>query len=118
MKMPLHFMLITNQGNSIINEKMVRKVITKLRKRIDSVDRKITGLLLKRARFVKEIGSLKKKKNLPLVDRDREKRIEKRIEALHTDAITKEAVKRVYRAIFRGSYEIEKGGRTGDGQGN
>jgi len=116
--MPLHFMLITNQGNGIITEKMARKIITRLRTRIDSIDRRIARLLLKRARFVKEIGSLKKKKNLPLVDRDREKRIEERIEALRTDAITKDAVKRVYRAIFEGSYDIEKGGRTGDDQGN
>jgi chorismate mutase/prephenate dehydratase len=116
--MPLHFMLIAHPGNSIITEKMARKVITRLRKRIDSVDRRITRLLLKRVRFVKEIGALKKKQNLPLVDRDREGRIEKRIEAVRADAITKEAVKRVYRAIFKGSYVIEKGGRTDDGQGN
>lgn len=67
--------------------------------------------------MVKEIGALKRTKNLPVVDRNREKRIEKRIEALRTERRTKEAIKKVYRTIFQGSYDIEKGDRTGNGQG-
>jgi len=94
---------------------MARKNIAGLRKRIDSVDRKITRLLLRRARMVKAIGSLKRKKHLPVVDRSREKRIEERIEALRTDGRTKEAIKKVYRAIFRGFYDIEEGDRTENG---
>ncbi len=67
--------------------------------------------------MVEAIGALKRKKNLPVVDRSREKRIEERIEALRTDGRTKEAIRKVYRAIFQGSYDIEKGNRTGNGKG-
>lgn len=43
-----------------------------LRKNIEKIDIKVTELLLDRYKIVKEIGNLKRKKNLPVYQKNRE----------------------------------------------
>lgn len=45
--------------------------LEELRKQIDEIDRSIVILLAKRMKVVKEVGSFKKKNNLPTFDQSR-----------------------------------------------
>lgn len=46
-----------------------------LRKRIDNVDRKIMQLVARRLTLARKAGRLKKKKNLPVIDKNREVKV-------------------------------------------
>jgi len=50
-------------------------MIQKLREEIDDIDDKIIELLQKRKDLVKEIASIKKDQNKPIIDEEREKKI-------------------------------------------
>ena len=79
-----------------------------LRIDIDSIDEEILNLLVKRLRFVKEIGKYKKEHSLSVIDKNREHEI---IQILKKKAkkanISKSLVKAVWKAIFKESYSKE-----------
>ena len=53
----------------------MRTKLEELRKQIDEIDEQITSLLAKRMKVVKAIGQLKKKNNMPILDKSRWQKI-------------------------------------------
>ncbi len=76
-----------------------------LRKKIDSIDKKLILLLSKRFKNVEEIGRIKKANSLEVEDIKREKEIEKRIKK--NEKYTREILE-VYRTIFKESKKLQK----------
>lgn len=80
-----------------------------LREKIDQIDNEMLTLLAERFSLVGEIGRYKKKHNIPVINKDREKR---KIEALvikaKTEGISRNFIENVWQAIFAESYRLEK----------
>jgi len=53
--------------------------LEEIRKKLDSVDKKIIDMIAARMELVKEISQIKKDKNMPLYDKEREKEVLKNI---------------------------------------
>ena len=70
-----------------------------LRKQIDEIDKSIINLLAKRMETVKKIGQLKKKRNIPVLDKSRWKKVIKS---------KKGFVKKIYNIIHEEALKIEK----------
>ncbi|KKT48035.1 MAG: Chorismate mutase [Candidatus Gottesmanbacteria bacterium GW2011_GWA2_44_17] len=70
-----------------------------LRKQIDEIDKSIINLLAKRMETVKKIGQLKKKSNIPVLDKSRWKKVIKS---------KKGFVKKIYNIIHEEALKIEK----------
>ena len=77
-----------------------------LRDEIDSIDKQIIELLSKRFKISEKIASIKKEKNLPLLDPTREKHILEKIKS--KDPIIQEELREVYRAIFAESKKVQR----------
>lgn len=72
----------------------MRKELLKLRKNIDLVDSKIKKNLKKRGVLIKKIKKLKKKYNLKIEDKTREREILRKIKNPFVKKIYKEILKR------------------------
>ncbi len=70
-----------------------------LRKQIDGIDESIVSLLAKRMETVKKVGQLKKKSNIPVLDKSRWQKVIKS---------KKGFVKKIYNIIHEEALEIEK----------
>lgn len=76
------------------------------RKDIDDIDAEILALLNRRAEVVRELGKIKLRSGLPMVDWMREAEIIRR--AGHNQgALRDESANRIYRAILREARQIE-----------
>lgn len=88
--------------------------IKDLRLRINEIDREILELIIERFSLVSEIGEIKNKKGIAIVDKKREQEI---LENLTNDADKKgldpEIVKKVWKVLMEISYEVE-GGKNGN----
>jgi len=84
------------------------KALELQRENIDEIDRKLISLLIKRIRIVKNIGKIKKLKDLPVNNAQRENEILKTIEKLIIDKDLSKKMKDIYKRIFEISKEIEK----------
>jgi chorismate mutase len=77
------------------------------RKDIDEIDAEILALLNRRAEVVRELGEIKLRAGLPLVDWDREAEVIRRA-ARQTDGSLRDgSANRIYRAILREARQIE-----------
>ncbi|MGQ9617277.1 MAG: chorismate mutase [Spirochaetota bacterium] len=82
--------------------------IEKLRRRIDRIDRRLVRVLLLRYAAVREMGMVKKRKGLKVVDREREKSILKNIAERVKNPSACNFITAIYRTIFRASRTAEE----------
>lgn len=81
--------------------------ITKLRARIDALDRRIVGLLNQRLKTVSRIGRLKAKLGLPAYSRSRTAEIMRNLAAANRGPHTAVQLKRIYRNVVAASVELQ-----------
>lgn len=96
----------SNKENSDIT--ITTKNINQIRKKIDSIDRKIIMLLSKRFKLVKKIGHFKNLADLPLNNEQRENEILETIGNIIDNPNVEDKIKTIYKIIFKVSKEIEK----------
>jgi chorismate mutase len=77
------------------------------RSKIDAIDTQILALLQKRIGVVEEIGKVKAKSGLPLVDEEREREIINRLLSERVEPLSAEAVRRVFRCIIQESRRVQ-----------
>ena len=77
----------------------MKNQLESLRKQIDGIDESIVNLLAKRMKVVKKIGQLKKKSNIPVLDKSRWQKIIKS---------KKGYIKKIWEAIHHEALKIEK----------
>ena len=70
-----------------------------LRKQIDGIDESIVNLLAKRMKVVEKVGQLKKKSNIPVLDKSRWQKIIKS---------KKGFVKKIWKVIHKEALKVEK----------
>lgn len=79
------------------------------RKKIDIIDEKMIKLLSRRFSYLKKIGTLKQKNNMPIIDKTREQEKIKRLQGLakqhHMNPLS---IAHIWKAIFKESYEHQK----------
>ena len=81
--------------------------INELRNKIDEYDDKILTLVTKRLEISDKIGSIKKKSNLEILDKNRENEIISRL-AKKFKMLNKEHIKSIFNQIFNVSRLIQK----------
>lgn len=89
------------------NESENARDLSSLRKEIDVVDDELSRLLLKRRKIVKKIGKIKKEKNLPLLDKERENDVLRRVSDGRSDGETA-YLSAVYESVFSASLAAEE----------
>jgi chorismate mutase/prephenate dehydratase len=82
--------------------------LEKIREKIDNIDKKIVELISKRARLIKKIAEIKKKKKLSIYVPEREKEVYKKISQYNPGPLPDEYLKNIYREIMSGSLALEK----------
>lgn len=82
--------------------------LNNLRKKIDSIDKRIIELLNDRALISKSIGEKKLKDNKSIYSPSREKEVLERIKKLNKGPMSQEAFEAVYREIMSCSLSLEK----------
>ena len=82
--------------------------LDKIREKIDEIDQKIFEMLNDRIKYVKNIGVIKKSKNIPTVDRVREKKIYDKIRSLQLNDISSEALINIFREIIAAGRKIQE----------
>ena len=80
------------------------------RKEIDEVDAELLRLLNMRARLALKVGAIKKAKQLPFCDPDRERYVLTRLQHLNTGPLDERAVCKLFRRIIRESRRIQVDG--------
>jgi chorismate mutase-like protein len=70
------------------------------RRKIDEIDRRITGLLNERARVVEVIGDIKQRVEMPVYEPKREDMVYRNITEHNTGPLRADALKRVYERII------------------
>ncbi len=70
------------------------------RKRIDSLDRKLLALLNERAEYVLKLAPLKRQKEIPIEEPDREAAIHDSLNRHNEGPLSDEAVWRIFEAIM------------------
>lgn len=85
------------------------KELNELRKEIDKIDNKIVELVAKRLSLVKEIAELKNKKNIEILDKNREAEIIKEKQKLAKKLnISPELVNEIFEEIIKNSIRIQE----------
>lgn len=79
-----------------------------LRKKIDSLDKKIIALLNMRARITLDIAKIKQKSHASIYSPDREREVLRRLSALNKGPLNYPAVEAIYREIMSSSLALEK----------
>ncbi len=73
--------------------------IDDLRRKIDLIDSNLVTLLNERVTIAKLIGNLKNKKNLALIQEEREKLVYEKVEN-HSKIISKEDIRKIWKEII------------------
>lgn len=82
--------------------------INNLRNLIDSIDDQLLELINSRANLVKEIGELKKRNNLSVIDKKREAEIFETIsKKAQAKGLDEKAIKKIWENLIDISYKIE-----------
>ena len=84
------------------------RALSRVRGRIDRIDRRIIALLARRCGAVAEAGRIKRLLGFPVEDPRREEEIVSRIRESGLEEAAKGYIEAVYRAIFRCSYTVER----------
>lgn len=74
---------------------------------IDEIDTAILGLIQKRIGMVEEIGKIKAKAGLPLVDEEREREIISRLVEERKEPLSAEAVSDIFNSIIREARRVQ-----------
>ena len=82
--------------------------LTELRNRIDAVDLEIAELIARRTQLAREVGLLKTRAGLPVVDRHREIQVVERACDAAPDTDTRLSIRRVFTRIIEESRRIQK----------
>ena len=82
--------------------------LNKLRKQVDSIDKKITGLLNARAKVILNVGKLKEKNGSSVYSPDREKQVLEGLIRMNKGPLSKDALSAIYREIMSSSLSLEK----------
>jgi chorismate mutase len=82
--------------------------ISHWRKRIDEIDEQLAQLLSERSHCVIEIGKIKRQKQLPVYDPEREKEILERLLRDNRGPLENEALKRLFERILDESRRVER----------
>ena len=82
--------------------------ISHWRKRIDEIDEQLAQLLSERSHCVIEIGKIKRQKQLPVYDPEREKEILERLLRDNQGPLENEALKRLFERILDESRRVER----------
>ena len=77
------------------------------RREIDEVDTQLLRLLNMRARLALKVGALKRAKQLPFSDPEREQSVLTRLQHLNTGPLDDRAVYKLFRRIIRESRRIQ-----------
>ena len=77
------------------------------RTQIDELDTSIVALLNRRAMLARKIGKIKLRAGLPIIDREREEMVLRRIVNTNSGAIDDDALARLYREILNESRRIQ-----------
>ncbi len=78
-----------------------------VRKNIDAIDTEILALLNRRAGLAKKIGTIRLQAGLPMVDRDREVEVIRRIVRENEGLLGDDSAARIYSAIIAESRQIQ-----------
>jgi chorismate mutase len=78
------------------------------RKRIDEIDTQLAELLSERSSCVIEIGKIKRKRDLPVYDPEREREILSRVTRDNRGPLDSEALKRLFERILDESRRVER----------
>lgn len=79
-----------------------------IRDKIDAIDKKLINLLAKRTEFVVELGEIKKQKNLPIGDKNREMEILAGVQKLaEKHGLNPQFIKKLYAEIINESKRIQ-----------
>lgn len=85
------------------------KKIEELRKEITRLNTEIVEKIAQRVEVAKEIGAVKKRHGLPIIDRGRENRVIEQVKGLALSLnLDADGTERVFRAIIRFCTEAEK----------
>ncbi|RKY38006.1 MAG: prephenate dehydratase [Candidatus Omnitrophota bacterium] len=82
--------------------------IRRIREKIDSIDKKIVELISKRAKLIKKIGEIKRKRKLSIYVPEREKEVYRKISQYNPGPLPDEYLKNIYREIMSASLALEK----------
>lgn len=77
------------------------------RRKIDAIDAEIVRLLNERAQVAEEVGQLKIKAGLPILDEERENRILRNVGRQSEDLSRSQSLIEIYRLILRESRRIQ-----------
>jgi chorismate mutase/prephenate dehydratase len=82
--------------------------LSRLRKEIDSIDKKITRMLNLRAKVIVRVGRLKQKNGASAYSPDRERQVLEKVASSSKGPLSKEALESIYREIMSSSFSLEK----------
>ena len=84
------------------------KTLDELRQEIDLLDEKLLKIIAKRMDIVREIGNLKKEKNLEALDKNRWQSVLKKIkEAAKNNNLSEEFVEKLYHEIHQAALKLQ-----------
>lgn len=84
------------------------KTLEEFRKEIDEIDEKLLLLLQRRMELSEQIAEVKKQRNYPIFDPDREKMIQEHLLNCLSRLEYREAILKVFRQIFTESKKIQE----------
>lgn len=82
--------------------------IDQIRKEIDRLDNELLRIFNERATLALRIGEIKKERNLPVYDPDRERRIFDRMRAANPGPLEGEAIVRLFERVIDESRHLER----------
>lgn len=84
--------------------------LEELRRSIDEVDGQILALIEQRIRLVIQVGDLKRERQLPVRDADRERRVIERLVSLARPPVPPDTVRRMFERIIDEARRLERVG--------
>ncbi len=88
--------------------------IDSVRKRINQLDNELLRIFNERAALALEIGEIKKEKNLPVYDPNREKLIFERMKQLNPGPLDNAAITRLFERVIDESRSLEHSHSKGE----
>lgn len=83
--------------------------IKDLRLKIDEIDKNLLDLFIERLQVVKEIGEVKQKNGIGIIDDGREQKVlSNLVERAKNKGVNPEVVRKLWKVLMEISYELEK----------